>query len=318
MHALTTPAAALPAALAPTVDAARGYVAASRSPATRRAYATDWQAFTAWCATAGVDPLPASPAIVALFLAAEAQAGRKPSTVARRSAAIRYAHKIAGHRVPTTEVAVTDTLAGIRRSHGTKQRQVAPATADRLAAMLDACGTDLRGLRDRALLAIGFGGAFRRSELVALRVEDVLEAPEGLRVTVTRSKTDQEGAGQEIAVLDGPRLRVKAALAAWRAAAGVESGYLFRTVAKANSVQARHITDRSVANIVKQRAAAAGLDPAKFSGHSLRAGFLTSAATSGAGLFAMMAVSRHTSVETVRKYVRQAEAFKDHAGAGFM
>jgi len=309
---------ALPVNLAPAMESARGYVEASRSSATRKAYAADWQVFCGWCQDQGLAPLPATPATVALFLAAEASRGRKPATVTRRCAAIRFAHKLQGFSTPTGEAAVTEVLAGIRRVHGAAPRRVAPATAERLVSMLAACGSDLRGLRDRALLIVGFGGALRRSELVAIRVEDVEVTADGIKVTLPRSKTDQEGAGQVVAILDGPRLRVKASIAAWKAAAGIEAGPLFRSIMKNESVQDRAITDRTVADIVKARAKAAGLDPAMFSGHSLRAGFLTSAASSGAGLFKMMEVSRHRSVETVRHYVRRAELFKDHAGAAFM
>lgn len=318
MNDLIPATATLPAELVPAMAAARSYVEAARAPATRKAYAADWQVFSVWCEARSLAALPARPETVALFLADQAEQGLKPSTLSRRSAAIRFAHKLHGSPSPTTEAAVSEVMAGIRRVHGTQKRQVAPATADRLTVMLDACGTDLRGLRDRALLTLGFGGAFRRSELVAIRIEDIEETPEGVRVTLPRSKTDQEGQGQVVPVLDGPRLRVKAAIAAWKDAARIEGGYLFRTIAKNERVQVRAITDRTVANIVKQRAEAAGLDAAQFAGHSLRAGFLTSAAASGAGLFSMLTVSRHRSIETVRGYVRRAELFRDHAGSAFM
>lgn len=318
MHNLIPAGSSLPATLAPAMESARGYVQASRSEATRKAYAADWQAFASWCQVQGLDPLPASPATVALFLAAEASRGRKPATVTRRAAAIRFAHKLRGLATPTGEAEVTEVLAGIRRVHGAAPRRAAPATADRLVAMLERCGSDLRGLRDRALLVVGFGAALRRSELVGIRVEDIEITADGIKVTLPRSKTDQEGAGQVVAILDGPKLRVKASLAAWLAAGEVKTGPVFRSIMKNESVQDRAITDRTVAEIVKARAKAAGLDPAMFSGHSLRAGFLTSAAGSGAGLFKMMEVSRHRSVETVRHYVRRAELFKDHAGSGFM
>jgi integrase len=184
--------------------------------------------------------------------------------------------------------------------------------------MLAACGTNLVGKRDRALLALGFGGAFRRSELVALRVEDLEFAKEGLKVRVQRSKTDQDGAGQTVPVLDGPRLSVKAAVSDWMAAAGIDSGPLFRRLIKGGTVTPDSLTDRSVANIIKERAEQAGLDANRFSGHSLRAGFLTSAAANGADLWKMAEVSRHRKIETLRTYVREAQAFQGHAGSGFM
>lgn len=319
MHSLIPAAAdALPAVLAPSLEAAADYLRASSSPATVRAYATDWQRFASWCADKGQESAPASPAIVALFLSDEARAGRKASTITRRAAAIAFRHRALSLPSPIDAPAVKKVLAGIRRTHGTNPRRVSPVTAERLAVMLEGCGDDLHGLRNRAMLTVGFGAALRRSELAALRVEDVEEVPEGLRVRLPRSKTDQEGAGQEVAVLDGPRLRVKAALAAWKAAAGITTGYLFRGIDRGGRVSPEPLTTRTVANVVKERAEAAGLDPSQFSGHSLRAGFLTSAAAHGAGLFAMLAVSRHRSIETVRGYVRRAEAFKDHAGSAFM
>jgi integrase len=168
------------------------------------------------------------------------------------------------------------------------------------------------------LLTIGFGAALRRSELVDIRIEHIEVTTEGLKVTIQRSKTDQQGAGQVVPVLDGPRLQVKATLAAWLSAAQIDAGYLFRSIVKGDSVQARPVSDRTVANIIKSRATAAGLDASDFSGHSLRSGFLTSAANSGASVFAMMGVSRHRNIETLRGYVRQAEIFKNHAGSAFM
>lgn len=252
-----------------------------------------------------------------MFLADQATQGKRPATLMRRLAAIRHLHQESGLATPTDAEHVKSTMAGIRRTTGTAQRQVAPATHDKVRAMLEACGEDLRGKRDRALLALGFGGAFRRSELAALRVEDLHFADEGLRVQLNRSKTDQEGAGQQVPVLDGQRLRVKAAVRDWLEAAGIESGLVFRQITKAGRVLGS-LTDRSVAEIVKRRAEQAGLDADQFSGHSLRAGFLTSAAASGASIFKMMEISRHRKVDTVRGYVRHAEAFKDHAGAAFM
>jgi site-specific recombinase XerD len=309
-----------PAALAAIdMDAARDFVRAEKADATRRAYAGDWRTFTAWCAERAATALPASPEAVAGFLAWSATSGAKPSTIGRRLAAIRYAHRVAGHEAPTSAESVRAVLRGIRRSVGTAPAQKAPATAERVAAMLALIpATTLRGKRDRAMLALGFAGAFRRSELVALRVEDLTEAPEGLRVRIARSKTDQEGGGQEIAIPAGCRIRPVEAVKAWLAAAGIEAGPIFRRVSKADRVLDGALTAEAVGLVVKARAAAAGLDPAQFAGHSLRAGFLTSGAEAGASLFKMMEVSRHRSVDTLKGYVRRAEMFKDHAGAAFL
>ena len=310
--------AQVPASLVSQVEQVKALLRNRHAESTRRAYAADLLAFKGWADKHGVEALPATPQSVALFLAAQASEGKRPATLQRRLAAIRHLHREAGHPSPTDAEVVTAAMAGVRRTLGAAQRQVAPATAELLQSMLGVCGADLVGKRDRALLALGFGGAFRRSELVALRVEDLEFATEGLKVRVQRSKTDQDGAGQTVPVLDGPRLSVKAAVSDWMTAAGIDSGPLFRRLIKGGTVSPDSLTDRSVANIIKERAEQAGLDANQFSGHSLRAGFLTSAAANGADLWKMAEVSRHRKIETLRTYVRQAQAFQGHAGAAFM
>jgi site-specific recombinase XerD len=301
------------------LETVRAYAEAEKAESTRRSYGSDWAIFRAWCAARGHAPLPATPATVAAFLAAEAEAGAKASTITRRCAAIRYAHKLGSiAEPPTSAELVRATLRGIRRSCGTAAVQKAPATADLIRAMLGACPDTLAGKRDRALLALGFAGAFRRSELVALRVEDLAEVPDGLRVMIRRSKTDQEGAGSELAIPRGYKLRPVEAVQSWLAAAEINNGPVFREVKKGGRVQNAALTDRSVAQIVKRYAELAGLDPTQFAGHSLRAGFITSAAESGAALLRIADQSRHKSLDVLRGYVRRADMFKDHAGAAFL
>ena len=176
-------------------------------------------------------------------------------------------------------------------------------------------GARLSSLRDRALLLLGFAGALRRSELAALDFEDIEETAEGIRVTIRRSKTDQEGRGAVIAIPRGKLACPVEALKAWFQAALITGGPIFRPIAKGGRMLNTRLTGRSVANIVKIHAARAGLDPVEFAGHSLRSGFLTSAATRGASIFKMADQSRHKSMDTLRGYVRDAELSKDHAGA---
>ena len=262
--------------------------------------------------------MPALASTVMGFLSAEARGGAKASTLGRRVAAIRYAHQRAGYEPPTNAESVKALMRGIRRTIGAARDQKAPATADVLGTMLKHLPDSLIGQRDRALLTLGFAGAFRRSELVALTVADLTEAPDGLRVLIRRSKTDQEGQGQEIAIPRGYRLRPVAAVQEWLKVAGITEGPVFRPVAKGGRVMPEALSDRGVADIVKRYAARADLDPALFSGHSLRAGFLTSSAEAGAGIFKMMEVSRHKSVDTLRGYVRRSDLFREHAGAAFL
>jgi site-specific recombinase XerD len=308
----------LPAVLGPDLTAAVDLAKAEKAPSTRRAYGTDFRLFRAWCDAKGVSSLPASPETLAAFLAVETGNGTKPSTLARRIAAIRYAHKLAGLATPTDSEAVKATLRGIRRTVGAAKVRKAPAVAAKVRSMVALAPESMAGLRDRALLLLGFAGAFRRSELVALDVADMAETETGLLVTIRRSKTDQEGEGVIIAIARGDVVCPARALREWLDAAGIETGPIFRPINKAGTVAAKRLTDQTVANIVKAYAGLAGFDASQFSGHSLRSGFLTSAAANGASIFKMMDVSRHKSVDTLRGYVRDAELFKDHAGAGLL
>jgi site-specific recombinase XerD len=300
------------------VATAAEYARAEKAEATRRAYRSDFELFRAWCAERHVSVLPASPESVAAFLAHEAERQVRPSTIGRRVAAIRYAHKLAGLPLPTDDERVRATMRGIRRSLGTARAKKTPATVERIVAMAPLAGGGLANIRDRALLLFGFASAMRRSELAALDFEDIDETAEGLRVTIRRSKTDQEGHGDVIAVPRGTIACPVAALKAWLEAATITEGPVFRPIAKGERVSAARLTDRSIATIVKAHAARVGLDPAAFAGHSLRSGFLTSAAARGASVFKMADQSRHKSMDTLRGYVRDAEIFKHHAGTGLL
>jgi integrase len=183
-------------------------------------------------------------------------------------------------------------------------------------AMVQATPDTLRGARDRAILLLGFAGAFRRSELVALDVSDLEESEDGLRITIRKSKTDQEGQGQTIGIMRGSAACPVRAVKTWLAAARITEGAIFRPVP--GEVSAERLAPRSVAKIVKSYARRLGLNVSDFSAHSLRSGFLTSAARRGASVFKMRDVSRHKSMDVLQGYVRDAELFHDHAGAGLL
>jgi integrase len=206
---------------------------------------------------------------VAAFLAYGVESGSRPSTLGRRVAAICYVHQLAGHDAPTDDERVKATMRGIRRSLGTAPCKKAPATAERIISMVLAAGDDMKGLRDRALLLVGFAGAFRRSELVALNVEHLEESELGFKVTIRHSKTDQEGAGQTIAIVRGSVACPVAALNAWLEVAGITMGPIFRSVKKGGGPDGRRPA-QSVADIVKAYAERVGPDPAQFAGHSMR------------------------------------------------
>ena len=303
----------------------RAYQQASKADATIRAYTSDARVFQDWCRRYGFRPMPASPEAVAGFIVSEAEAGRAASTLGRRLAAIRFAHKLAGEADPTDNEGVRSAMKGARRKVGVAPTQKAAATAEILTALLLVTPDTLAGKRDRALLALGFAGAFRRSELVALDVGDLREDPEGLRVMVRRSKVDQEGRGFEKAIPHGRFIRPVALVREWLDAAGIVSGPLFRPVSRSGNVRGANVpggnvrlTTQAVADIIKRYCAAAGLDASTFGAHSLRAGYITTAAERGADLARIMDQSGHRDPRTVVSYIRRANAFKGHSGSGFL
>jgi integrase len=301
--------------------AAALYARGSRSAATWRAYEADWRIFQSWCQTAQLVPLPASAQTVALFISAEAKARRAPATLNRRLAAIRLMHVGAGYPSPHDAIAVEEVMRGIRRAWKRPPARKAPAVDEELKRMVDAATPrTLRGLRDRALLLLGFAGAFRRSELVALDAEHLRRHKEGLTIQIASSKTDQDGRGQTVAIPSVPKSPYcpVRAVRDWMVVAEIEKGPVFRRVTRGDRVGPTRLSAQSVALIIKELAGKAGLDSAQYAGHSLRSGFLTSAARNRASIFKMADQSRHRSLDVLRAYVRNEERFEDHAGAGLL
>lgn len=296
------PAASLPAPYDP--GRARAYATASHAKGTLKAYATDAREFAAWCEVQSLSALPAEPDTIAAFLADCADRGLKASTVSRKASAIRFAHRAKGYPSPTESAEVEVTLRGIRRHLGTAAKQKAPAIATNIAVMLSRAPNNAQGKRDHALIALGFAGAFRRSELVALDVADLTFTDEGVDVMVRRSKTDQEGEGFVKSIPAGNAIKPVLLLREWIESAGIESGHVFRCVRRGGAVGAESLTPQSVALIVKRYAEVSGLDPAAFAGHSLRAGFVTSAAEAGADINRIMDQSGHRDPRTVQTYIR--------------
>lgn len=290
---------------------------AARSASTIRAYRSDWTAFAAWADTQSVASIPARPETVAAWIAHQMDAGKKASSISRSIAAITCAHEVAGFDGFGGSQKVKDALKGMRRTIGTAQTKKEAATADRVTLMIAAQPDTLIGKRNRALLALGFAGAFRRSELVALHVEDLRDVDGGAIATIRKSKTDQDGAGQEIGILNGSRLRPLDAVKDWCEAAQITEGPIFRSVNRHGKAGA-FMTDRAVADVVKAAAQAAGFDPATFSGHSLRAGFITSGAEAGVDALRIAETSRHKNLDVLKGYVRRASLMKNHAGISFI
>ena len=300
--------------LAPFAASVRQYVTASMAANTQRGYQSDWRQFTAWCDGNGCPPLPATPEVVAAYLSHLADHGKKAATIDRARAAIRKAHEAAGADDPTHTLTVTQTLKGIRRTVGTLPLQKAPAVSADVKAMIASLPAGMKGQRDKALLLIGFAGGFRRSELVGITVEHVTETVEGITILLPRSKTDQEGRGRLVGIrrTDAPATCPVRALLAWLSSAGITSGAVFRAVGKGGQVHHAALTPQSVALVVKAAAKAAQLDPNRYSGHSLRAGLVTTAAKAKASVTDIMRQTGHKSVETVNRYIRKADIFEDN------
>lgn len=296
------------------LEGSRRYLRAAQADNTTRAYRTDWELFESHCRAQGLHALPADAQTLAVYISGLALAGRKVSTIERRLAGISVAHQAAGLVSPTTSLLVRKTMAGIRRTHGSRRRQADPLMPKDLVAILKFLPDSKAGKRDRALLLLGFTAALRRSEIASLRVEDVVEVDEGLRVTVRESKTDPSRIGREVGVPRRRRLDrcPVEAVRRWKSAAYLDKGPLFRTINRIDRVGGA-LSGAAVGDIVKRTAVRAGVTDHDFSGHSLRAGFVTAAAAGGAPERAIMAQTGHRSVQTVRSYIRSGSLFLENA-----
>ncbi|TPN43331.1 site-specific integrase [Mesorhizobium sp. B1-1-7] len=285
-------------------------VTASLADASKRAYRLDIAHFEATGRR-----LPATPEIVAAYLAEGSQT-YAVATLQRRLASISKAHRAISAEDPTKSELVRATLRGVRRTLGVKQRQAQALLRDDLFAILDRLGDRTKDVRDRAMLLLGWACALRRSELVALEVADIAFTSQGALVTIRKSKTDQEGAGREIAMPFGRARHCPiAALKRWLEFAGIEAGPIFLGMDKHGNVLPDRISGEAVSDVVKLRVSSAGYDPAVFSAHSLRSGFATSAAMAGATSYKIRQVTGHRSEAGLAPYLRTVDLFDDSAAA---
>ena len=299
------------------------YDRAARAEATWRAYRSDCEDFARWCEEVGLVALPASEDTVARYLVHLAELGRRPATLARRLASISVAHQMAGYGSPAHSRLVRDRLSGIRRSVGVVQRQASPAMTPEIRRMVRALPEGLHGRRDRLVILLGFAAALRRSELASLDVEDVRWVPEGMEVTIRRSKTDQEAEGAVVPVPYGSKMDTcpVRALGAWLDATGLVEGPLIRGVSRDTHLPVEHrlmrrLSPEGISRIVARAARRSGLDPnGVWTGHSLRAGLATSAAKAGVPDRVIMATTRHRSRTSLDRYVRAGKRWEQVAAA---
>ena len=306
---------ALPVDLSDLAARAAEFARSSRSAATERAYRSDWTDFSGWCERAGLSPLPAAPATVGAYLSART-GELKVATLHRRLAAITAAHRMAGLGLDGGHPAIARVLAGIRRAYGTRQQAKTAILTEDLRRVVRALPTTLAGIRDKAVLLVGFAGAFRRSELAALDLGDISLSNAGLTITIRRSKTDQEGAGRQVGIPRARKTSVTcpvAALESWlnERTELTNSDALFLGVFHGRLMG--RLSGQAIAEIVKRAVNRVGFDPSKFAGHSLRSGFATSAARGGADLAFIMQQTGHKSAVVARRYVQAGSLLQNPA-----
>lgn len=290
------------------------------SPATKKAYEASWADFMRFCENHEKNALGCDVSTLVMYLTDQSQKQKSSQTIQKRLAAIKFVHEIKGLEAPVTHKMVATIMKGIRRTQASRPKQnKLPIRITMLENMMKHCDVKtLKGLRDYAILIFGFSGAFRRSEICNIMVDDLEETLEGLKVYIRMSKTDQEGTGQIVALPHGQIFPVTKALKDWLKAAHIHEGYVFRSIRKGGRTLGNSLQPLAINQILKEYLEKAGYDPDCYGAHSLRSGFLTEAAEHGASLFKMLEVSRHKSTDMVLHYVRTANLFKDHAGEKFL
>jgi len=299
-------------------DTTKHYIRESISKNTKRAYASDLRAFRFWCEENKL----AFPIITSYHLAdylSFLAHTHKPSTLNRKIAAIKYYYYInQNDQKIFSDPVLLETLKGIRRDKGIVQNKKKPITNELLKKMIENIPDSFIGCRNKALLLIGFAGAFRRSELINIQLNDLSFNESGLVVKVRKSKTDQEGKGRAVAILKGNTCCPVEAISRWITLTNITSGFVFRRSFKSGRLSGEPISSQTVSLIVKHYIGLIGEDNTEYSAHSLRRGFLTSAAQNHADIFKMMAVSGHRSLDTLKEYIDDAQHFVGHAGAGLL
>ena len=290
----------------------------SKANNTLRAYKSDYKDFGAFCAKHGLSSLPTEPKTVSLYLT-HLSKNSKISTLRRRLVSISTAHKLKGHYLDTKHPIIIENLMGIKRVKGSIQKGKKPLLIKHLKLIIDVINEEkideIKKLRDKSIILTGFGGGFRRSELISIDHEDLEFVSEGLKITVKRSKTDQFGEGmiKGLPYFTNEKYCPVVNLKKWIEFSKIKSGPIFTRFSKGSSLTNKRLTDQSVVLIMKEYMSKAGIENKNFAGHSLRSGFATVAAESGADERSIMAMTGHKTTQMVRRYIREANIFKNNA-----
>ena len=291
----------------------------SKAINTVRAYKSDFKDFCLFCAQNGFKSLPSEPKIVSLYLTYLSTKDAKMSTLKRRLVSIGVIHKLKGFYLDTKHPSIIENIMGIKRRKGSIQKGKKPILISNLKVLINVIdekiNEEIKKLRDRTIILIGFSGGFRRNEIVSLDYDDLDFVPEGVKINIRRSKTDQfgEGSVKALPYFDNPKYCPVASLKKWINISEINSGALFRRFLKGSKLSEKRLTDQTVALLIKEYLQLTGIDSRNYSGHSLRSGFATSAAEAGAEERSIMAMTGHKSTEMVRRYIKDANLFKNNA-----
>ena len=290
----------------------------SKALNTLRAYKSDYRDFAGFCAKHGFKSLPTEPKIISLYLTFLSKSS-KVSTLRRRLVSIGMIHKLKGHYLDTKHPIIIENLMGIRRVKGSIQKGKKPLLINHLKSIVNVINKqnidEIKKARDKSIVLLGFGGGFRRTELISIDYEDLEFVPEGLKITIKRSKTDQLGEGmmKGLPYFTNHEYCPVINLKKWLELSKIKSGPIFKRFAKGSSITNNRLTDQTVVLLIKKYLSMAGIDNSNFSGHSLRSGFATVAAESGADERSIMAMTGHKTTQMVRRYIREANIFKNNA-----
>ena len=291
----------------------------SKANNTVRAYKSDFNDFSLFCVKNGLKSLPSDPKIVSLYLTYLSKKEAKMSTLKRRLVSIGVIHRLKGYYLDTKHPSIIENIMGIKRRKGSIQKGKKPLLINNLKQIINVIDEDnnqeIKKSRDRSILLIGFSGGFRRTELVSLDYDDLDFVTEGVKINLKRSKTDQfgEGSTKALPYFDNSKYCPVLSLKNWIKLTNIKSGPLFRRFAKGSILTLNRLTDQTVALVIKKYLKLAGIESKNYSGHSLRSGFATSAAESGVEERSIMAMTGHKSTEMVRRYIKEANLFKNNA-----
>ena len=291
----------------------------SKASNTVRAYKSDFNDFEIFCAQNGFKSLPSEPKIVSMYLTHLSTKDAKMSTLKRRLVTIGVIHRLKGYYLDTKHPAIIENIMGIKRRKGSVQKSKKPILINYLKEIINVIDEqdkdEIKKFRDRSIILIGFSGGFRRNEIVSLDCDDLDFVPEGLKINIKRSKTDQFGEGftKALPYFDSSQYCPVVSLKKFIEISKITAGPVFRRFVKGSKLSENRLTDQTVALLIKEYLDLAGIDSKNFSGHSLRSGFATSAAESGVEERSIMSMTGHKSSEMVRRYIKEANLFKNNA-----